>query len=309
MLKKLFMKIMIVITALLVFSLLTVVVLVKTPLKNTQLGKATKSFVKSAINNTKSLIAAATRPSLKDNEMILTSPGEGVIQLYSLLPDKSLLITQFNKKEWGTWNIEGWFVSTDGFIPSSSQNLMVGGGSDWEYVFRVRKSLENNYVFSGGNHGLEKMKSFKLINPMDNSEINLEKGKMIRLEKLQIEEETDLSFDDTSNSKYANVKRIYSISPNKITLKTDFEFTSDIFMGTSYVCMLPTSKNYGRYALFKESGNIYTTPSEGETYTTNGFENFLGKEASTTVEVWGDAKPSYKFITSIRDSEMVDNFT
>jgi hypothetical protein len=50
-LKKLFMKIMIVITALLVFSLLTVVVLVKTPLKNTQLGKATKSFVKSAINN------------------------------------------------------------------------------------------------------------------------------------------------------------------------------------------------------------------------------------------------------------------
>ena len=64
---------------------------------------------------------------------------------------------------------------------------------------------------------------------MDNSEINLEKGKMIRLEKLQIEEETDLSFDDTSNSKYANVKRIYSISPNKITLKTDFEFTSDIW--------------------------------------------------------------------------------
>lgn len=307
-LKKLFMKIMIVITALLVFSLLTVVVLVKTPLKNTQLGKATKSFVKSAINNTKSLIAAATRPSLKDNEMILTSPGEGVIQLYSLLPDKSLLITQFNKKEWGTWNIEGWFVSTDGFIPSSSQNLMVGGGSDWEYVFRVRKSLENNYVFSGGNHGLEKLKSLKLINPTDNSEINLEKGKLIRLQKLQIEEETDLNFDETSESKYANVKRTYLISPNKITLKTNFEFTSDIFMGTSYVCMLPTSKNYGRYALFKESGNIYTTPPVGETLSTNDIPNFLGKEAATTVEVWGDAKPSYKFITSIRDSEMVDNF-
>lgn len=306
--KKSYMKVLIVIAALLVFSLFAVFVLVKTPLKNTELGKATKSFVKSAINNTKRFIGAGG-PSLNENEMILTIPGEGVIQIYSLLPDKNLLITQFNKKEWGTWNIEGWFASNDGFIPSGSQALMVGGGSDWEYVFRVRKDLGNNYVFSGGNHGLEKLKSLKLINPMDNSEINLEKGKMIRLEKLQIEEETDLSFDDTSNSKYANVKRIYSISPNKITLKTNFEFTSDIFMGTSYVCMLPTSKNYGRYALFKESGNVYTTPSEGETYTTNSFENFLGKEASTTVEVWGDAKPSYKFITSIRDSEMVDNFT
>jgi hypothetical protein len=143
---------------------------------------------------------------------------------------------------------------------------------------------------------------------MGNSEIDLDKGKLIRLEKIQIEEETDLYFNETSDSKYATVKRTYLISPNKITLKTNFEFTSDIFMGTSYVCMLPILKNYGKYALFRESGNVYTTPSEGETLSKDGFDNFLGKEASTTVEVWGDAKPSYKFITLIRDSKMVDNF-
>ena len=62
-----------------------------------------------------------------------------------------------------TLNIEAG-SSNDGFIPSNSRTLMIGG-SDWEYVFRVRrKDLGNNYVFSGGNHGLEKMKSFKLIN-------------------------------------------------------------------------------------------------------------------------------------------------
>ena len=98
--KKSYVKVLIVITALLVFSLFAVFVLVKTPLKNTELGKATKSFVKSAINNTKRFIGAGG-PSLNENEMILTSPGEGVIQIYSLLPHKNLLITQFNKKEWG----------------------------------------------------------------------------------------------------------------------------------------------------------------------------------------------------------------
>lgn len=145
------MKIIIIITTLLIFSLFTVFVLIKTPLKNTEFGKFTKSFVKSVINNTKSFLYA-DRPSLNENEIILTCQKEGVIQIYSLLSDKNLLITQLNKKAWGTWNIEGWFVSNNGFIPSSSQNLMVGGGSDWEYVFRVKKDLENNYVFSGGNH-------------------------------------------------------------------------------------------------------------------------------------------------------------
>ncbi|NLD48831.1 MAG: hypothetical protein GX660_16835 [Clostridiaceae bacterium] len=297
-----------IIAALLILFLITGFILIKSPVRNTEFGKSVNSTVINVLNGAKRFFPA-NMTSVKEHEILLICPNETEIHMYSLLCDKNLLVTKFRKKEWGTWNIEGWYASIDGSIPSSSLELMAGGGTDWEYVLRVKNNMDKkNFAFSGGNHGLEKLRTFKLVNAIDNSQIEFKKGKKLKLKELKIEEETSLYFDETDAAKYAEVRRTYMVSPSKITLKTDFQFTTQIFIGTSYVCMLPTSKKYGRYVLFKESGNIYSTPPEGETLTKDGFENFLGKEASTTVEIWGDARPNYRFVTFIKDGKMVNNF-
>jgi len=72
--------------------------------------------------------------------------------------------------------------------------------------------------------------------------------------------------------------------------------------------MFPVPKEYGRYAKFMDTGNIVTTPGPGTTATTNTFENFLGKEKTKSVQIWGDINPSYKFNVWIENEEMVDNF-
>ena len=186
----------IIITTVLFFSLFTYFVLVISPLKNTRYGEYIKSIINRVIDNTKR-DSRINVPPINEDEILITCPNETEIQIYSVLPDKSILTTKFNKKEWDVWNIEGWYVSMDGFIPSSSLELMAGGGSDWEYVFRVKNNADEYYTFSGGNHGLEKLRTFKLTNPIDDSQIELQEGKEIIYNRLIIEEDTSLYFDDS----------------------------------------------------------------------------------------------------------------
>ena len=265
-----------------------------------------KTVAKNEINSTKMFLKRHIQ-FIKGNNLLVTCQNDNEIEIYSLLSPQ-ILLTKFEKKPWGTWNIEGWFDSNDWSIPSKDNTLLAGGGSDWEYVFRVRTNKDEDYVFSGGNHGNEILKSLKILNPDNNSVITLSKGKKVTLKKLKIEEETFLTSRDNESSKYAEVKRIYTIIPSRINLETDFSFTSDIYMETSYVCMLPISKEYGRYIRFNDSGDIYITPPVGETLTTDKFENYIGKEKALSVDIWGDAMPSYRFNINIGNPEMVDNF-
>jgi len=217
------------------------------------------------------------------------------------------LLTKFSKKEWGTWNIDGWFL-TEGRIPAENTVLLAGADTDWEYVFRVSEKPDAVCEFSGGNHGKESLNDITFINPQNDSEIVLPVNKTVEVECLRIVEKTSLFFDDNCTKKYADVQRKYFFLPSKIVLETEFSFLSDVYMGTSYVCMFPVPKEYGRYAKFMDTGNIVTTPGPGTTATTNTFENFLGKEKTKSVQIWGDINPSYKFNVWIENEEMVDNF-
>ncbi|OPZ94810.1 MAG: hypothetical protein BWY74_00280 [Firmicutes bacterium ADurb.Bin419] len=280
----------------------------KTPLPKTSFAIQAKSTTKQCLLVISRFIQSRIR-SIDDGELVLTSSNDSEFQIYNLLSNKNLLITKFDKKEWGTWNILGWSLSKDGAIPSKYSEDIAVGDTDWEYVFRVKTKPQDGCIFSGGNHGREVLKSFKLINSDDGSQIYLGENNEVKLRQLKIEEETLLTLDGKETSQYALVKRIYLIEPSKIELETNFEFTSDVFMGASYVCMFPISKTYGKNILFTNSGNIYSTPDSGQTLTTDSFNNFLGKEEATSVEIWGDKKPFYKFEVSIRNKEMVDNFS
>jgi len=228
--------------------------------------------------------------------------------IYSSIPGGKLLVTRFVKKDWGTWNIQGWHISKDNLIPSKKAYLLAGGSSDWEYVFRVTDKINSSYEFSGGSHGNEMLTSFVLLDSDSNRELNLKTREKIKVSRLLIIEKTSLTINNNQSDKYADVKRTYMISPSEITLYTDFDFTSDIYMGTSYVCMFPSNKSFGNNIRFMDSGNVYKTPKSGTTLSTDNFENYIGKEKTMSVEIWGDSNPTYVFEAGIGNEEMVENF-
>lgn len=242
-------------------------------------------------------------------KLMLYQPSDKELEIYTYISNNKKLITKFTKKEWGTWNIDGWFLSKDWSIPVEDKSLIAGGGSDWEYAFRVARGTNVPYVFSGGNHGREKLKSLKIVeNLQETSEIRVDIGEVISVDSLSIMENTLLTFDDAFKNKYADVERVYTIYSSKLKLQTKFKFTSDVYMGTSYVCMFPTSKKRGRYIKFLESGNEYKTPKTGETLTTNEFDNYIGKEKTLAVKIYGESDFPYSFKVSIQNESMVEYF-
>jgi len=231
-------------------------------------------------------------------DLVLTKPDTDELHISNQLPDGRTLLTKFKKTPWGTWNIANWF-SSDSYL---------AGDSDWEYVFRVSESPDSGYYFSGGAHGRERLNNLKIFDGINNTPSNVEVGSHSIHKLIKIIEETSLTFDAEMTKEYARVQRIYLISPSKITLNTTITFTNKVFMGTSYVCMFPVSKEYGRYIKFNDTGTVIATPPTGKTLTNGGFENFLGREKTLSVNLWGDANPNYQFKIWIDNENMVDGF-
>lgn len=228
------------------------------------------------------------------------------IDIYFSMTNGKKSFIRIENKSNGTWNLRGWYLSTDNKIPSRNAIPLAGSTSDWEYVLRVTDKVNTAYQFSGGSHYNEILKSFKLIDNDRDREFSLNIGQKENVTELKIIEDTCLTLSDST--KYAYVKRTYIIKPSRIDLYTDFDFIKDVYVGTSYICMLPTNKTYGRNIKFNDTGNIYKTPPSGTTLTTDEFENYLGKEKTLSVEIWGDSLPSYKCIVGIENEEMADYF-
>lgn len=228
------------------------------------------------------------------------------IDVYFEMTNGKKSFIRFENKSNGTWNLRGWYLSRDNQIPSNKTTSLAGNTSDWEYVLRVTDKVNTEYQFSGGSHYNEKLQSIELFDNEKDTKFSLNIGQKVDVSKLKIIENTYLTMNNST--KYAAVKRTYIISPSRIDLYTDFNFIKDVFVGTSYICMLPTNKTYGRNIKFIDTGSIYNTPAYGTTLTTNGFENFIGKEKTLSVEIWGDTNPSYKCTVGIQNEYMVDKF-
>jgi hypothetical protein len=245
-----------------------------------------------------------------ENKFTVIKSSEKSFEVYIEQDDNTMQLITFNKKDWGTWNIGNWYSSKQKSFDINDYEQVAGGaGTDWEYVFRVGKDAANAYNFSGGNHGKEILNDIRFNFGNDEKELNeLKIGERMHEDSLTINESTSLTLDDGLKNKYANVTRIYTILPSKIMLDTHFEFTSDVYMETSYVCMFPIPKNRGKFIKFDDSGNVFETPALGETLTTGDFENFIGKEGTLSVQIWGETIPSYEFNVKIDNEDMVDNF-
>lgn len=273
------------------------------PVVKTQSAAATSDYVKKPSENSEINILPP-----RANEMVIYKPDPWQIDCYSLLADGNILITSFAKKDWWTWNIQGWYIANDNLVPSKDKYLLAGGGTDWEYVLRVAKTETSPFVLSGGNHGKECIRSIVLYNGDTGKVLDIAVGAWRRVKSLKIEEKTALTFDDARYDGYAEVTRTYNVTPADITLKSDFLFTQDVYMGTSYICMFPVQKKIGQNFWFKEKGHVFRTPSTGITYSIDGNDNYLGNEATKYVSIWGEEDDRYAFNVWIRDQGIIDDF-
>lgn len=232
--------------------------------------------------------------------------SEKTIDIYFSMSDGKDSFIRFENKSNGTWNLRGWYLSRDNQIPSQKATLLAGSTSDWEYVLRVANKVNGSYQFSGGSHGNEILQSFKLLDNEKGMDFSLNIGQKVHVSNLKIIEDTYLTM--SGSKKYASVKRTYIISPSKIDLYTEYNFISDVYVGTSYVCMIPITKTYGRNIKIVDTGNVYRAPASGNTLSTDEFSNYIGKEKTLSVEMWGDHNPSYRCIVGIENEDMVDRF-
>jgi hypothetical protein len=259
-------------------------------------------------NKATTLTYTPTRKKAADL-MSIEKTNDKEIQILSDFSKSLTLKMTFDKKDWGTWNIGGWYVAENTLLLQKKFIGLAGGGTDWEYVFRAGKNDKATLEFSGGNHGREILKDIKVL--IGNDEFSLDKlhiGEKKKSDSIKIKEETIICCDDARTEQYANVTRFYTLSPSKINLETTFEFVSDIYLGTSYVCMFPVMKNIGKFIKFDDVNKEFSTPDLGKTLTKEPFENYLGKEETLSTTIWGEKSSPYKFKVKIDNAEMVDNF-
>jgi len=238
--------------------------------------------------------------------------SENEIELYSDIDENYCLITRFNKKDWGTWNICGWSkgkkINGKIAIPAKNSIVMAGTGTDWEYVLRVSGIGKSLFYFSGGNHANEELIDISFLIYPEGKNIELTPGQIIDITELKVIENTSLNIDEQGIKNYANVRREYSFRPYSIELSATFVFNTDVLIGASYVSMMPIKKEYGRYFMFDNIDSVYSTVPKGYTKSEPGKEYYLGKVEAVSTVFWGDANPDYKFRAWIESPEMVDYF-
>ena len=163
---------------------------------------------------------------------------------------------------WGTWNLGGWSVKD-----SKGSHVFCGESTDWEYVYRVASSASAQWVWSGGNHGNEKLREFKIYD-QNEKEIKLSVGQSATAKKIHIVEKTQLYWDPagddgkynySDSNIYAYAVRDYTLCGPQITLKVDYDYVKTAYYLMSYTGMMPIEKPYGLYcAALDGDGNVMT---------------------------------------------------
>lgn len=211
------------------------------------------------------------------------------------------LTLNLGRTGWGTFNLGRWQL-----VDGNGTQTFVTGGTDWEYVYRVASSANGGWVWSGGNHANEKMRSLKLYDGKTGKEFSLAVGESASMDNLKIVEETTLYWDPAGDDgkynygeeyRYCNAVRTYTIVGPQIRLAVDYDYLKDAYYDLSYTCMFPIEKKYGLYCAFLDGKEKLL--SVFETYKTGKADYsgaYHGHEAAERCIMWGyDGRETYKF--------------
>lgn len=224
------------------------------------------------------------RDPIGEYDMEFKRNSDALYTLSCTYEGKPLTLT-FDKKSWGTWNIGTWRYNGE---------ALAGGGTDWEYVNMVG-DVGGSLDWSGGNHGKETLVDIRFYDGATGEELLLSNGQSAEIRNLTIVERTELYTSDAKNP-YANVTRTYRVAGNTITFEADCEFIRDVYMGRSYTCMFPVSKQYGQFAEFyKLDGSVEKAQTTLEGVKPDYSGPYIGRTDAMRVVMYGPKNPSYKF--------------
>lgn len=236
-----------------------------------------------------------TEAATADMTVRLRTDGEYEIEYMN--EDWTLLKLTLDKKEWGVWNLGDWSFTRDGV-----ENLLVGGATDWEYVFRILNHESQMLEFTGGNHGSEALTGMKLYDGVTGEELNLSVGEERAVKRLVIEEDTTLLIGERAAIPYANVHRKYTVAGNIISLDTKMEFVRNVQMALSYTAMASVNKDFGIYCSFDDAAHAMANDRgsfSGE---------YLGKAAAKVCTLSGNNPSATLTVGIFNFKDMTDNF-
>ncbi len=183
------------------------------------------------------------------------------------------------------------------------ENNVIGGSTDWEYVFRVFNPMTQVAGFTGGNHGSETFLSMKMYDDVSGEEINLAVGETKTVRRLVVEEGTQLLYSQTNAVPYATVLRKYTFVGTRVNLDTNIEFIRDVSMTLSYSAMASVSKQFGTKCSFDGITSVETNPYGSHN------SQYYGNAAAMSCTFSG-SDPSVSLTVGIYNREdMTDNFS
>ncbi len=232
------------------------------------------------------------------SDMIIERVKDHIYEIYYYHPNGKSLTASFYRTDWGTWNLGDWKVSSSGVTKT-----VVGGGTDWEYVFRVINPVSYNLEFTGGNHGSEVLNSITMYDSVTGETFSLNVGESKYVNRLVIEENTSILLGNLNYLPYANVNRKYTFVGNRINLDCKIEFVRDVKMALSYSAMASVNKDFGRYCMF-DDGTYVSTMGKGDC---SG--EYLGRRESMTATLTGDDVTASVTVGIYNKKDMTDNFS
>lgn len=235
--------------------------------------------------------------SVAESDMFIRCADAKNYEIYHMLEDGTTYCVNLNLKEWGTWNLEDM-----NFTKYGVKKTIVGGSTDWEYVFRVFNPITQTLEFTGGNHGSEKLSSIKMYDDVTKEEINLEIGEIKSVRRLAVEEDTVLLIAGNELLPYANVARKYTFAGTTVSLDSRIEFVRNVQMALSYSAMASVNKDFGRYCSFDDE--YYAMASAKGSCTSE----YLGEFAASVCTLSGDDPSATLTVGIFNQEDMTDNF-
>lgn len=244
--------------------------------------------------------APAVPEIIESYPMTFTKLSDSAYKVDCIASDGGTLTLTFTEKSWGTFNLGAWKLTT-----TENKTLSFGAGAtDWEYVYRAGQTADA-WVWSGGNHGNEKLISLKFYDGGSGKELSPVSGEATELEKLVIVENTQLHWGDESVT-YADLTRTYTVIGPQIKLNVGYKYTSDCYCRLSYTCMFPINKQYGLYCdMIDADNNIIKTIETLKVGAADYSGAMNDGNAATRAIIYGYVDDRYKFdvrVTTPEDS-------
>lgn len=230
--------------------------------------------------------------------MTLSRPSETSYVVSHVSQSGRVINVQLYLTEWGTWNLGNMSIS-DGY----TEKVVIGGATDWEYVFRVYNPIGDTLDFVGGNHGNEVLNSIEFREGVTGESFSLEVGESRYVARLVIEENTTVKIADVEYLHFANVKRLYTIVGDTVNLDCTVDFIRDVKMSLSYTTMACINKDFSRYCNFE--GIAFSKCEPYGTYSNKKY----GNVAASVCTLNGDDTSATVTVGIYNESDMTDNFS